>query len=148
MAGGAANSAAPTNKARDDMPRAIKVRLFGWPATIRLTPDLSARLTRGIRPWKGLKRVYSSPRMCRETQENRWLCAFLCTLAYPCISTYIGHALDTQHLQHYGLGNPTRVPSRVGLALDIQTFYGLGEANRWHEKLKTRILTAARLAAG
>ena len=53
MAGGAASSAAPTNKARDDMPRAIKFRLFGWPATIRLTPDLSARLTRGIRPWKG-----------------------------------------------------------------------------------------------
>jgi hypothetical protein len=53
MAGGAAKSAAPTNKARDDMPRAIKFRLFGWPATIRLTPDFSARLTRGIRPWKG-----------------------------------------------------------------------------------------------
>ena len=28
MAGGAASSTAPTNKARDDMPRAIKIRLF------------------------------------------------------------------------------------------------------------------------
>jgi hypothetical protein len=53
MAGSAATSTAPTNKARDDMARAIKFQLFAWPATIRLTPDRSARLTRGIRPWKG-----------------------------------------------------------------------------------------------
>jgi hypothetical protein len=74
MAGGAASSAAPTNKARDDMLRAIKVRLFGWPATIRLTPDLSARLTRGIRPWKGGERRLAGimrPRACAYWPGNR-----------------------------------------------------------------------------
>ena len=82
MAGGAASSAAPTKNERDEMQRAIKFRLWAWPATIRPTPDRSARLTRGLRPWKGIDwSIVVHSRLRKPNKPNRTghLCIHLTT---------------------------------------------------------------------
>jgi hypothetical protein len=82
----------------EQMRGAIKSRLVRL-AGVVLRAGSDVRLTRGIRRWKRQKSIFTHLSVFQKCLKRLIFLPPLNIVAYRCLSTYIGHALDIRPLQ-------------------------------------------------